>query len=94
MIEVVDVLHPTLVCDTYGTIPIGIRDAASGTVGNEFLFCGGYNQDRIRSNECYIFGNEEPFINMNDKRSSASGVVLPNGTFLILGEIQVSKKIL
>ena len=38
MIEVVDVLHPTLVCDTYGTVPIGIYDAAGGKVGDDFIF--------------------------------------------------------
>ena len=86
-IEVVDVLHPTLVCDTFGTMPFGIEYAAGGKIGNEFLFCGGYTQDGNRSNECYILGNEEPFINMNHTRRYASGVVLPNGTFLMIGEI-------
>ena len=94
MIEVVDVLHPTLVCDTYGTLPIGIKKAAGGKIGNDFIFCSGWNQYEGHSNECYILGNEKPFINMNDKRSYASGVVLPNGTFLMIGEIQVFKKML
>ena len=94
MIEVVDVLHPTLVCDTYGTLPIGIKKAAGGKIGNDFIVCGGELQDEGLSNECYILGNEKPFINMNDKRSYASGVVLPNGTFLMIGEIQVFKKML
>ena len=39
IIEVVDVLHPTLVCDTYGTLPIGIKKAAGGKIGNDFIFC-------------------------------------------------------
>ena len=94
MIEVVDVLHPTLDCDTYGTLPVGISNAAGGKIGDDFIVCGGKNQDRVRSNECYILGNEEPFINMNDKRADASGVVLPNGTILMIGEIEVFKKTL
>ena len=94
MIEVVDVLHPTLDCDTYGTLPVGISNAAGGKIGDDFIVCGGYIQDEGRSNECYILGNEEPFINMNDKRNVASGVVLPNGTFMMIGKIQVFKKML
>ena len=94
MIEVVDVLHPTLVCDAYGTLPVGILNAASGKIGNDFTLCGGYTQDRRFSNECYILGNEEPFINMNDKRIGASGVVLPNGTFMMIGKIQVFMRML
>ena len=94
MIEVVDVLHPTLVCDTYGTMPVGITRAVGGKIGDDFIVCGGKNQDRVRSNECYILGNEEPFINMNDKRFVASGVVLPNGTFMMIGKIQVFMRML
>ena len=94
IIEVVDVLHPFLACDTYGNVPVGIYIAAGGKIGNDFIFCGGYNQDEVRSNECYILGNEEPFINMNDKPSYASGVVLPNGTFMMIGKIQVFMRML
>ena len=94
MIEVVDVLHPTLVCKTNGILADVIYGAAGGKIGNDVLFCGGRSLDEVRLNECYILGNEEPFIKMNDKRYDASGVVLPNGTFLMIGEIQVSKKML
>ena len=87
IIEVVDVLHPTLVCDTYGTVPVGILNAAGGKIGNDVLFCGGRSLDEGFSNECYILGNEEPFSTMIDKRTEASGVVLPNGTFMMIGKI-------
>ena len=91
IIEVVDVLNPNLVCDIFGTtVPVGTYAASGGKIGEDFLFCGGYNGDYL--DECYILGNEEPFIKMNDKRYYASGVVLPNGTFVIIGKIQVFKK--
>ena len=92
MIEVVDVLHPTLVCDTYGTVPVGIYGAAGGKTENDVIFCGGYTSGY--SENCYILGKDEPFIKMNDKRSSASGVVLPNGTFMMIGKIQVFMRML
>ena len=88
MIEVVDVLHPTLVCKTNGILADVIYGAAGGKIGNDVLFCGGRSLDEVRLNECYILGNEEPFIKMNDKREYASGVVLSNGTFMIIGKFQ------
>ena len=83
--EVIDLLNPEAICDTYAVLQEGVYHAYGGKVANEFVVCGGI-ADGGRSKNCYKVGETAPFVVLIHPRSEGFSVVLSNNTLLLLGK--------
>ena len=83
--EVIDLLNPEAICDTYAVLQEGVYHAYGGKVANEFVVCGGI-ADGGRSKNCYKVGETAPFVKLIHPRVQGSSVILSNNTILLLGK--------
>ena len=84
--EVIDLFNPDANCAEFGTLERGVYHAFGGRIAENFLVCGGWDENGARRKECYKVGETTPFLELLQPRSSGASVVLPNNTLFITGE--------
>ena len=84
--EVIDLLNPEANCADFGTLEQGVYAAFGGRVADNFLVCGGSEENNARRKECYKVGETTPFLELLQPRNWGASVVLPNNTLFITGE--------
>ena len=71
----------------YPNHPRLIIRATGGFLHQDFVTCGGEDDDFGTTNKCYMLGSEGPFATMMTKREYATSIVLEPGKLWILGGI-------
>ena len=84
--EVIDLLNPEANCADFGTLEQGVYAAFGGRVADNFLVCGGQDENGAPRKECYKVGETTPFLELLQPRYLGASVVLPNNTLFITGE--------
>ena len=87
--EVIDLLNPEANCADFGTLERGVDYAFGGRVADNFLVCGGSDENYALRKECYKIGETTPFLELLQPRYLGASVVLPNNTLFITGESSI-----
>ena len=88
-VEVIDLLNEDNNCDLFPDLPVEVKDAFGGRVSNDFVLCGGHHfgDPFDKSDQCYIVGQTEPFVQMTRPMIAGSTVILPNQTLFLTGRV-------
>ena len=92
--ELVDLMNPDSKCLYSVKLPYNVSSAFGGKIDNKSIFCGGafvgYDFDHRFHvyKDCYVVGENIPFVQLTNPRYGGASVMLPNGTLFITGRIE------
>ena len=87
-VEVIDLLNEDSNCDLFPDLPVEVKDAFGGRIDDNFVLCGGHHfgDPFDKSDQCYLVGQTEPFVQMTRPMIAGSTVILPNQTLFLTGK--------